>query len=187
MGLVRIFKHGDALAIVFPQSVVSSSGLKEDEELDFVEAEKGVFVLLRKEKMAELAKQKIDAAFSAKPFSPSVSTEKSFFKRELEYKGFVVVFAEKGAEQVSREMEKEIKSGSVLGVRGFDKKFYVAKRAFLEETTPKIVKVLKEGPSNTLEIAGKTKLPEDGVKAAICILMDEGEVIEKKKGFFALA
>jgi antitoxin component of MazEF toxin-antitoxin module len=187
---MRVFRHGDALAIVFPQSIVSSSGLKENEELDFVEAEKGVFVLLRKEKMAELARQKLeklDSSFS-KPFaSPSASSEKSFFKRELEMNGFVVVFAEKGAQEESREMEQEIKSGSVVGTRGFDKKFYVATREFLESQSPKILKVLKDGALSTIGIAEKTKIPEDGVKAALCILMDEGEVIEKKKGFFAVA
>ncbi|MFH1057042.1 MAG: hypothetical protein V1717_04600 [Candidatus Micrarchaeota archaeon] len=189
---MRIFKHGDALAIVFPQSAVSSSGLKEEEELEFVETEKGVFVLLRKEKLAEMARQKADRVLD-KPFgeagrskSPSNGL-KAFFKRELESKGFVVVFNEDGAKQVSEEMAEEIRSGAVVGSRGFDKRFYVCTKEFIQRFTPKVLSALKETSLSPEQVAEKTKLSDDAVKAILCILMDEGEIIEKKKGVFIQA
>ena len=203
---MRVFKHGDVLAIVFPQSVAYSSELREGEELDFVEVEKGVFVLLRKEKTAELARQKLAKLNSAlDPFekqtppqaqqaptpsstdSGQASSLSSFFKRELDTKGFVVVFAEKGAQQVSTDLQTEIKKGDVVGARGFDKKFYVAKREFVESQSGKLFRAFKEGPLSLSQLVEKTKIPEDGVKAVLCILMEEGEVIEKKKGLFASA
>lgn len=224
---MRVFKHGDALAIVIPQSLVSSSGLNDGDELEFIETERGVFVLLTKEKLSELAKPKVGEAFSKnfeKPFpvsnpvssvsrfssgagaSAGSSTERtastsasvsppaqeagrlnSFFRRELDSKGFIVVFEEKGAQDFSRDFEQEIKSGSLVGTRGFDKKFYVATRGFLEQQTPKLLKVLADGPLSLEQLSEKTKIPEDGVKSLVWILMDEGEVIEKKKGFFASA
>ncbi len=210
---MRLFRHGDALAIVLPASVVSSSGLKEGEELEFIETGKGVFVLLTKEMLSELARPKVGEAFSRnfeKPFptqsagagqparfppvpaasGPAAAASGAltpFFRRELESKGFVVVFEEKGAQDFSRDFERDIKAGAVVGTRGFDKKFYVATRVFLENQGPKVLQCLKDGPLSLQQLAEKSKLPEDGIKAIVCILMDEGEVIEKKKGFFAAA
>lgn len=192
---MRVFKHGDALAIVFPQSAVSSSEIKDGEELEFIETEKGVFVLLRKEKLAELAKSKVDNALERnfdKPFAkPLPAAERgslySFFKRELDSKGFIVVFEEKGAQDVSRDFESEIKSGSLIGSRGFDKKFYVATRFFVQDYGAKVAHLLSESPLSMQQVAEKTKLSEDGVKALLSILMEQGEIIEKKKGVFASA
>jgi len=192
---VRVFKHGDALAIVFPQSIVSSSGIKDGEELEFVEIEKGLFVLARKEKLSEALRPKVEQAAFSNSFSSSNAKKQpaqsdglaSFFKRELDSKGFVVVFAEKGAQAASTDFEKEIKSGSILGSRGFDKKFYLATRGFVEQNAPKILRVLKESPASVEQLTEKTKIHEDGVKALLCILMEQGEIIEKKKGVFAAA
>lgn len=185
---MRVFKHGDALAIVFPQSI--ASGVKEGEELEFVEIEKGLFVLARKEKLAEALKPRVEQAFvssaQAQSRAPEQSGLASFFKRELDSKGFVVVFAEKGAQEVSVALEKEFKSGAIRGSRGFDNKFYLAKRTFVEENSAKLLKAM-QSPSSVEQIAEKTRVPEDGVKAMLCILMEEGEVIEKKKGVFACA
>ncbi len=189
---MRVFKHGDALAIVFPQSIAGASGIKEGEELEFVEIEKGLFVLARKEKLAEALKPRVEQAFSspatasAQPRQQEQSGLAAFFKRELDSKGFVVVFAEKGAQEVSVALEKEFKSGAIRGTRGFDSKFYLAKRTFVEENSPKLLKQLQT-PSSTEQLAEKTRLPEDAVKALLCILMEEGEVIEKKKGLFICA
>ncbi|MBS3070419.1 hypothetical protein J4220_02845 [Candidatus Micrarchaeota archaeon] len=187
---MRVFKHGDALAIVFPQSIAGASGIKEGEELEFVEIEKGLFVLARKEKLAEALKPRVEQAFAssaaAQPRQPEQSGLAAFFKRELDSKGFVVVFAEKGAQEVSVALEKEFKSGAIRGTRGFDSKFYLAKRTFVEESSPKLLKQL-QSPSSVEQLAEKTRLPEDAVKALLCILMEEGEVIEKKKGLFTCA
>lgn len=192
---MRVFKHGDALAVVFPQSAVSSSELKEGDELEFIETEKGVFVLLRKEKLAELAKSKVDSALERnfdKPFvKPLPAVERgslyTFFKRELDSKGFVVVFEEKAAQDFSRDFESEIKSGALIGSRGFDKKFYVATRYFVQDYGAKASKVLSESPLSMQQIAEKLKLSEDGAKVLLSILMEQGEVIEKKKGVYASA
>jgi len=177
--------------------MVDSNELKEGEELDFVEIEKGLFVLARKEKIAEMARSKITPQFetagkspqapAAPVQSPQQAGLNAFFKRELDSKGFVVVFDEKGAQGVSNDFEKEIKRGAIVGGRGVDKKFYLATRVFMEETTPKLARVLKDGPLGMEDIAVKAKLSVDGVKALLCLLMEEGEVIEKKKGLFALA
>ncbi|MEM4254967.1 MAG: hypothetical protein QXR53_01415 [Candidatus Norongarragalinales archaeon] len=183
---MRVFKHGDALAIVFPQSI--AGGLKEGDELEFVEIEKGLFALASKEKISEALRPKVAHGLSAVQAKGDLQGGLgAFFKRELESKGFVVVFAEKGAQAVSVDFEKEIKSGSIVGGRGFDKKFYLAKREFAEENSPKILKALHPSPCSVEQLVEKTKLSEDGIKALLCILMEEGEVIEKKKGVFAAA
>ncbi|HIH21015.1 TPA: hypothetical protein HA244_07150 [Candidatus Micrarchaeota archaeon] len=200
---MRVFKHGDALAIVIPQSMVDSSSLHDGEDLDFIQVEPGVFALMRKEKTAELARDKLQGVSKNPaenaPVKPSTTVGStpaptaassglnSFFKRELEQKGFVVVFGEQKAQEVSHDLADEVKKRNVFGVRGFDKNFYLATREFLEVNSAKILKALKDGPLAMPALVEKTKIPEDGAKTVLSLLMEEGEVIEKKKGVFAVA
>jgi hypothetical protein len=74
----------------------------------------------------------------------------------------------------------------VRGVRGFDKKYYIATQSYLQELSPRIRKILSERPLAVGAIAAAAKADADGVLAALYVLKEEGEVIEKKRGIFAL-
>ena len=111
---MRVFKHGDAIAIVIPDSLAKKSSLREGEELEFFEVEPRVFILASKQKIAELAKN---------TFYPKQTTApESVLKKTLFAKGFLSIENEFQAREASREFAKEISSRAVLSATSFDKR-----------------------------------------------------------------
>ncbi|MGJ4893110.1 AbrB/MazE/SpoVT family DNA-binding domain-containing protein [Bradyrhizobium sp. HKCCYLRH3099] len=52
---MRVFKHGDGLAVCLPQSVIAELGLRESDDVTVVRAEKGVIEIDSKEARRRLA------------------------------------------------------------------------------------------------------------------------------------
>ncbi|MBI4361348.1 AbrB/MazE/SpoVT family DNA-binding domain-containing protein [Candidatus Micrarchaeota archaeon] len=170
---MRFFRHGEVLAISLPESLRKKLGLAEGQEYDFVEVQDGVLALVKSGlKLADVkqAVLKKTGPVSA-PFSP------------LEPSGFLVLSGELDAKTFSSRHEAAIKSGDVKGVRGFDKKFYLVSRRFFETNARRILSALSE-EKDSLELSQTLKLPEEGIKALLYVLKEEGEVIEKKRGAF---
>lgn len=92
-----------------------------------------------------------------------------------------------GAEKISKEYTKKIKNGEIMGVRGFDKLYYIIKTEYYEAMSKKIQKVLlkKELKLEDISEALNEKIP--ACNAILQILLSNGEIIEKKKGVFTLA
>lgn len=188
---MRLFKHGDALAIVLPESVVKATASKDGDEFDFVEVRKGFYALVSRKEVKEQAKQAAEIVLPKEKFvqqpkaSPAVRKSNSTASL-LEKHGFIVFQDEEQAKALSMELENEIKFGDIKGVRGFDKKYYVVTRDYLESNSQKILKFLKEKDALLGDIISQTKLDADGVQSLLYVLKDEGEVIEKKRGFYSL-
>lgn len=102
----------------------------------------------------------------------------------LDRQGFLVLSTEDEAKAFSQRFENQIKAGEIKGVRGFDKKFYLASRAFSEAYADRLLVALKE-PKTAPELATTLRQPLDGVTALLYLLKEEGEIIEKKRGLFA--
>ena len=107
--------------------------------------------------------------------------------RKLEKDGYIVLQTESEAAGLSMSLEESIRRGQVLGTRAFNKKFYIVMRPFLEKRADMIVKELKEGDKKVEEIASKTKLDEDAVRAILYLMAENGDVSEKKRDLFSLA
>lgn len=170
---MRFFKHGEVLAISLPESLRKKLGISEGEEFEFVEVKDGVLALVKSGLSVPSLKDAI-----LKKTGP-VTTPSS----PLEPSGFLVLSGEQDAKTFSLRHEAAIKSGDVKGVRGFDKKFYLVSRRFLEKHANKVLSQLSEDQTS-LQLAQTLKLPEDGVNALLYVLKEEGEVIEKKRGAF---
>ncbi len=118
------------------------------------------------------------------PIKP-ITIENSNVKK-LETDGFVVLATDSEASSLSLAVEDSIRSGKVLGIRAFNKKFYVVLRAFFDKNSGKVIKELKSGPKKADELVKSTGLNEDGIRAMLYLLSEQGDVSERRKDVFTL-
>ncbi len=212
---MKFFRHGDVLAITLPESLRAQSRVREGADYEWFEVEPGFFALVEKNKLGGQVKQSFTVTLVKKAFEASEAAAQTTggtvtpiraeggqtprgaggasgggsgapAKTELEERGFLIVQNEVEAKALSVALESDIRSGAVRGVRGFDKKYYIATQAYLQELSPKIKKILGERPLAVGAIAAAAKADADGALAVLYVLKEEGEVIEKKRGIFAL-
>ena len=198
---MRFFKHGDSLAIVLPEKLRKNSGAKEGDEYEFLELDNDVFALVSKEKIEKEAKQSVLALMlkkisekdtgvfsSGEQFASSVvpkaAVAASNLVSSLLPNGYAVIETEDEAKKFSSRLEQQIRSKEILGVRAFDKKFYVATAEYYGSVSPKIFSVISEKDSGLSEISSSAKLDEKACLTILNIMKDVGEIIEKKRGLF---
>ena len=102
----------------------------------------------------------------------------------LKSQGFLIVNDKNQAFRLSQHLNKEMKNGSVFGVKGFDGRFYIVTRSYLSKAQSSISSVLTE-EMDAPSIASAAKLEQDGCMAVLRLMAEKGEIIEKKKGVFA--
>lgn len=102
----------------------------------------------------------------------------------LNTRGFIIVQDKREAMMLSEQMAQQMKKGEVVGVKGFDNRFYIVTRDYLTEACKKISSILKED-MDTLSIASAARLDPDGCVAALRLMAENGDVIERKRGVFA--
>jgi biotin operon repressor len=213
---VRFFRHGEALAIVLPESVRKASDAQEGDEYEFLQLEPGTFLLINKKNLEGMAKAGVVAEMAkklsgaggtsalAKPASTGTGAVPAGSARSdettagamsaaalepekiLEAKGYMVVEYENEAKRVSQLLERKIKNGEIFGIRGFDKKFYILSRQFYSTFYPRIVKAIAGKQSSASDIAESLKLSEPACIALLQMMKENGEIIEKRKGAYEL-
>ncbi|HSB47538.1 MAG TPA: hypothetical protein VLD37_05980 [Candidatus Bilamarchaeum sp.] len=102
----------------------------------------------------------------------------------LNSRGFAIISDKREALALSEQLSSEIKSGTVVGIKGFDGKFYLVTKNYLSTAARAIEAALKE-EMDALAIASAAKLEPDGCMAVLRLLAENGEIIEKKRGVFA--
>ncbi len=105
---------------------------------------------------------------------------------KLETDGYIVLPTEAEASSLSLSVEDSIRSGKVLGIRAFNKKFYIVLRAFFDKNSDKVIKELKSGPKKVDEMVKSTGLKEDGIRSMLYLLSEQGDVSERRKDVFTL-
>jgi len=136
---MRVFKHGDSLAVVIPPAIKASSQVAENDEFEFFELEPGIVVLVNKAKLSATVKEKattlllkkaMDApAASAEPsFAPASSMQSQSSRKQNSYSGPVPEFV--SAAELARSTPVANKSiDAILGGNGY---------AILDEAAAKI-------------------------------------------------
>ncbi len=205
---MRFFKHGSVLAISLPESLRQKLGIAEDDEYEFIERTDGSLGLVKKNAFGPAGTQSPKASpalttkmpaptpVGLKPALPNTTKPTSaatppskpgtFYATTntvLDRQGFLVLDNEMDAKAFSQRFESAIKAGDIKGVRGFDKKFYLASRAYSEAFADKLLVALKESHTAT-ELATLLKQPNEGILSLVYLLKEDGEVIEKKRGVF---
>ncbi len=148
--------------------------------------------LLRKKQQAQGPQQKqaeeIDQArawgvVEELPVKPGVENKDV---ETLEKNGFVVLATEAEAAALSLAVAESIRQGQVLGVRAFNKKYYILLRSFFEKNSPKVVKELKEGPKSVQDLSVKLSMDPDALRGMLYLMAEQGDVTENRKDVFAL-
>ncbi|MFN7991855.1 MAG: hypothetical protein U0R44_06910 [Candidatus Micrarchaeia archaeon] len=99
-------------------------------------------------------------------------------------RGFMIINDKREAIVLSEQLNVQMKSGAVLGVKGFDGKFYVVTRDYFTSGASKINSVLKE-EMDSPSIAAAARLDPEGCMAILRLMAEGGDLIEKKRGVFA--
>ena len=102
----------------------------------------------------------------------------------LNSKGFIIISDKREAMMLSEQLNGQMKSGAVVGVKGFDGKFYIVTRDYFSSSQAKVVQVLKE-EMDAPSVASAAKLDPEGCMAVLRLMAENGEIIEKKRGVFA--
>ncbi|MFA6214335.1 MAG: hypothetical protein WC717_03590 [Candidatus Micrarchaeia archaeon] len=102
-------------------------------------------------------------------------------------KGYLVLDNEGDARQLSGAVAERIKAGEVAGLRSFDRKYYFIRKDFAMQHQPKIMSSLEKGDKTADELARVLGLPSEACLAILLHMAEEGELLEKNKGKFALA
>jgi hypothetical protein len=105
----------------------------------------------------------------------------------LEKNGFLVLQTEAEAGRVSFTLENSIRHGQVLGTRAFNKKFYIVRRAYFDKNSAGILKKLREKSYRASDLAKELSMEEDGARAILYLLSENGDVSEKKRDTFTIA
>ncbi|MFH1750857.1 MAG: AbrB/MazE/SpoVT family DNA-binding domain-containing protein [Candidatus Micrarchaeota archaeon] len=194
---MRTFKHGESLAIVIPEKVRQALAISENEEFEFFEVDKGTLILISKKNLKDRTIKSVisdlvkisgegrSGTDSINQALPSASENEPASKAGgfLE-KGFLVVAIEEEARRLSKQYEKEIKTNEIMGVRGFDKKFYIVSAPYFKQNYPKIMKAIGSRELALRDISLATKMEEAGCNACLQVMKEAGEVIEKRRGVF---
>jgi hypothetical protein len=118
---MRVFKHGDALAVVIPPAVRASSKVAENDEFEFFELEPGVLVMVSKEKLASTVNEKVTAMLLKKAMasnSSGGSDGAAAARRQNSFSGPATQFVS-AAELSKRQSASRATIESVLGRNGF--------------------------------------------------------------------
>lgn len=105
----------------------------------------------------------------------------------LEKNGFIVLQTEAEAGRVSLLLEQSIRHGQVLGTRAFNKKFYIVRRSYFDKNSGSILKKLRDKSYRVADIAEELSIDEDGARAILYLLSENGDVSEKKRDIFTIA
>jgi len=132
------------------------------------------------ETLAPVQPNKVAQPQSDKMPRPSVNSE-----AHLERYGYMILENEADAKRASNDLSEKIKAGQVKGVRAFDKKFYIATKAFYESHYSDFMEKLGKGNQTEQQLTSMLSLEAGAAKVMLTLLGFEGEVIEKKKGAFA--
>jgi len=103
---------------------------------------------------------------------------------ELHSRGFIIVQDKREAMALSELLGPKMKSGEILGVKGFDGKFYIVTKDYFSRAQEAVSSALKDD-MDAPSIASATKLDSEGCVAVLRLMAEAGEIIEKKRGVFA--
>ena len=113
--------------------------------------------------------------------------EGNSYLKLLESRGYLVLASQVEAAAASASLEESIRHGMVVGIRAFNKKFYVATRNFIGRSLPKISRMLGQKGVSVSDISKETGIDEDGVRTVLYIMAEGGDVSEIRRDVFRAA
>jgi len=118
------------------------------------------------------------------------SSTQEWYKKALELKtklnenNYLCINDVEDVRKISYVTRQEINSGEILGIRGFDKNYYIFKKELFEKNKTEILNQF-EGESRSLDsLIDRTKLPKDQILGIMEILKEQADIIETQQGVY---
>ncbi len=181
--MARLIKKDGRLFVELPESL-------QDKKIKAIKLEPEIFVLASEDAIKRLIDRQLRYVITKRVKNRLVENKKSQERRQTASwnEEYAVFSSDEAARTFAREHAAEIKSGEILGVHGFDGKYYVVRARTYAETLAKIEALLKNRPASVKEIASALGLDENLVKAVLEIAKEEeGIVYEGKDGRYHYA
>jgi hypothetical protein len=118
------------------------------------------------------------------------SSTQEWYKKALELKTRLVQeqFLSLGdveeVRKISYVTRQEINSGEILGIRGFDKNYYIFKKVLFDKIKDTLLGLMDKEPMDIEDILDKVQYPKEQILGIIEILKEQSDLIEVKKGIF---
>jgi hypothetical protein len=107
--------------------------------------------------------------------------------KALEKDGIIVLSNDDLARAISGSLQEKIKKGAVMGMKGFDGKYYVMSSKKYLEADLLLRTYLSENKRATLtELAKNLDMDESLCRGVLNYLLESGDVIEKSRGKYEL-
>lgn len=102
--------------------------------------------------------------------------------------GFIVAQNDNEAKLLSENLAPKIKSGLVIGIKGFDSRYYIYNTTLMNSGTTKICECFSSmgGKCSLKEMSEKTNLDENICKGLLMFLLEKGDIIEKSNSTYQM-
>lgn len=194
-GIIRVYKGGKYKGkgvYTIPRDVYGlacqhlKGGLGEDKVVGCVQETGKPRVQESETAKPSSAKMPIQPALVSEMPAPDYRQVADVIKA-LEKDGFVVISNDELARTVSTVLREKIKKNSIMGMKGFDGKYYVMTSRKYHEAESLIRAYLTENRRATLaELSKSLGLEESVCRGVMNFLLENGDAIEKSRGKYEL-
>ena len=150
-----------------------------------------IFVVASDEAIKRLLERQMYYVLQKRVQRALVNTEKKADRRASgttsKIRDYAIIETEEQARAFSRQHAGEFKSGKLLGVKGFDGKYYVVRTDVYNDALARIEDVIRDGGATVQEIAERTGLDQKLVRAVVEIAREDGLIYEMPGGKYAYA
>lgn len=107
----------------------------------------------------------------------------NFYKnRELQTKDFFVFDNANQANKFAYSQKEKIENQELIGIKGFNNKFYFFASTYYNENKKKILDLLTQEGTSLEEISARIGINEEILRGIIELMKEEGLIFEKTKG-----
>ncbi|HIP74386.1 MAG TPA: hypothetical protein EYH14_01915 [Euryarchaeota archaeon] len=183
--MAKLIKRGEKLFIELPESF-------KDKKIKAIKLEPEIFVIASEEAVKRIIERQMQYMLYRRIKNRLVKVDAPAHRERGEKKAgwegeYAVLPSDDAARAFSREHAWEFKRGEILGVKGFDGKYYVVRASTYAKVLEALRDALGEEGATPKEAAQRLKLPEELVKAVLEVAKEEGVVYEAKGGRYKYA
>ncbi len=107
--------------------------------------------------------------------------------KQLNAKGFILISGDDVAKQVSQMLHDKVKRGDVVGIKGFDSNYYIFTKQYYSKLYNNISNYFENSNRATLsELSSALKIDEHACKGMLAIMLEKGDITERKKNVYEL-
>ncbi len=180
--MAKLIKKDGRLFIELPESL-------QDKKIKAIKLEPEIFVIASEDAIKRLIDRQLRYVITRRVKNRLVQRgeKKGEEKKTVWNEDYAIIKSDEAARAFSREHAWEFKRGELLGVKGFDGKYYVVRASLYSEVLSKIEYELGKESLNSKELAERLKLPEELVKAVVEIAKEDGIIYEDRGGKYHYA